>query len=376
MNTRLPHSTEVFVIGGGPAGLAAALAARRRGLDVTLADCSIPPIDKACGEGVMPDGLAAARCLGLDLEAAGGQPFRGIRFCHRDHRVQAEFPIGTGLGLRRAALHQLMVDHALASGVHLAWGVRIAGISADGVIADDRLVRARWIIGADGAHSPVRRWAGLDASVHESRRFGFRRHYRAAPWSEFMEIHWGDACQLYITPIAADEICVVLISSDSRLRLDDALPQFPEVQRRLARSTPTNPERGGVTASRRLKHVARGNVALVGDASGSVDAITGEGLCLLFQQSIALADALAAGDRSRDLSQYQIAHRRIGRRPELMADLMLSMDRRRRLRTRAIRALAAQPSLFAGMLAMHVGERPLREVLSDGLALGWRMLAV
>ncbi len=372
MNSRLPNSTEVFVIGGGPAGLAAALAARRRGLDVTMADSSIPPIDKACGEGIMPDGLAAARSLGLDLDAAGGQPFHGIRFCHRDSHVQAEFPQGHGLGLRRTALHQLMVEQAAAAGVRMAWGVRVTGINSDGVMANDQMVRARWMIGADGAHSPVRRWAGLDACAHESRRFGFRRHYRVAPWSEFMEIHWGDACQLYITPISASEVCVVLISSDSHLRLEDAMPQFPEVQERLAGVAPANAERGGVTASRRLKSVARGSVALVGDASGSVDAITGEGLCLLFQQSVALADALVAGD----LAPYQAAHRRIGRRPELMADLMLLMDHRRRLRTRTIRALEAQPSLFAGMLAMHVGERPLWEMLTDGLALGWRMFAV
>ncbi len=63
----LPRTTDVFVIGGGPAGLAAAIAARRLGFDVTLADCSVPPVDKACGEGIMPDGLAAARALGLDL---------------------------------------------------------------------------------------------------------------------------------------------------------------------------------------------------------------------------------------------------------------------------------------------------------------------
>src|SRR6185295_20246868 len=78
--TALPGSTDVFVIGGGPAGLAAALAARRRGFDVTLADSAVPPIDKACGEGIMPDGLAAARALGVDLEAAPGHMFRGVRF--------------------------------------------------------------------------------------------------------------------------------------------------------------------------------------------------------------------------------------------------------------------------------------------------------
>ncbi|MCX6627873.1 MAG: hypothetical protein NTW28_09620, partial [Candidatus Solibacter sp.] len=192
------------------------------------------------------------------------------------------------------------------------------------------------------------------------------------PWGQYMEIHWGDRCQLYVTPIAAAEVCVALISHDQRLRLEDALPDFPEVQRRLAAAGPANLERGGVTASRRLKAVCRGNVALVGDASGSVDAITGEGLCLLFQQSMALAAALEAGD----LALYQTAHRRIGRRPEWMADLMLLLDRRRGLRSRAIRALAARPNLFAGMLAMHVGEQSTLGFLANSLSLGWRMLTL
>src|ERR1700694_4539047 len=88
---RLPQSTDVFVIGGGPAGLAAAIAARRRGFDVTVADCSVPPMDKACGEGVMPDGLGAPRLLGLDLDVDGAQRFRGIRFCDRSAAVEAAF---------------------------------------------------------------------------------------------------------------------------------------------------------------------------------------------------------------------------------------------------------------------------------------------
>ncbi len=370
--TALPRSTDLFVIGGGPAGLAAALAARRRGLDVTLADCSVPPIDKACGEGIMPDGLAAARSLGLDLDAAGGHPFRGIRFCDGDTAVESAFPNGNGLGLRRTALHQLMVKQAMDAGVRLAWGVRVAGITTEGVVADDRLVRARWIAGADGGNSLVRRWAGLDACHHQSRRFGFRRHYAVPSWNQYMEIHWGDGCQLYITPVAANEVCVVLISRDHRLRLEDALPGFGDVERRLSAAAPTNLERGGVTASRRLKAVCRGNVALVGDASGSVDAITGEGLCLLFQQSVALAAALEAGD----LGLYQAEHRRIGRRPEFLAGMMLLLDRRRRLRSRVIRAMAGRPQLFADMLAMHVGQLSTTDFLTNGLALGWRMLTL
>src|ERR1022692_2180287 len=61
--------TDLFVIGGGPAGLAAAIAARLKGLNVTLADGARPPIDKACGEGLMPDGLAALRSLGVKWDS-------------------------------------------------------------------------------------------------------------------------------------------------------------------------------------------------------------------------------------------------------------------------------------------------------------------
>jgi menaquinone-9 beta-reductase len=357
----MPTSTDVFVIGGGPAGLAAALAARRRGFSVTVADSAVPPIDKACGEGIMPDGLTAARALGLDLEPAGGFRFRGIRFCEGSHRVEAAFPNGEGLGLRRTVLHQLMVDRAADAGVRMCWGTHVNPDS----------VKARWIVAADGGHSPVRRWAGLDACELNSRRFGFRRHYEIAPWSEFMEIHWGDGFQLYVTPVDKFEVCVVLISRNQRLRLDDALPQFPELQRRLSAGC-ASLERGGVSASRRLKSVYRGNVALVGDASGSVDAITGEGLCLLFQQSVALAAAMEAGN----LSLYQAEHRSIGKRPAFMADLMLLMDNRALLRRRTMGALAAKPGLFERMLALHVGEIGPRQLVHAGLALGWGILTV
>lgn len=350
----------MFVIGGGPAGLAAAIAARQRGMDVVVADGAVPPIDKACGEGIMPDGLAAARALGLDLEPAG-QPFRGIRFVSGGRGVQADFPRGAGVGVRRTALHQIMLDRAASLGVRFRWGTPIRSLGE---------VRARWIVGADGGHSRVRTWAGLDASVRDTRRYGFRRHYRVDPPSRFMEIHWARECQLYLTPVGVQEVCAVLISRNPRLRLEEALPRFPELRDRLRPDAALTPERGGVTAMRRLQAVYRGNVALVGDASGSVDAITGEGLCLLFQHALALADALEVGD----LTRYAAAHRAIGRRPEWMADLMLLLDGRDRLRARAFRAMAARPSLFARMLAMHVGELSTLAFLRNGLALGWQMV--
>ncbi len=331
---------DVFIVGGGPAGLATAIAARRRGLAVTVSDAALPPIDKACGEGIMPDGLAAARAIGVSFDGAPARAFRGIRFRDGERTVEAPFPHGCGLAMRRTVLHQILLDHASQAGVRLQWGGSISRLDE---------IRARWIVGADGGNSQVRRWAGLDACRRDAKRFGFRRHFDTAPWSDFVEIVWGERFQLYLTPVAAQEMCVALISADPKLRLEEAIARIPGLARRLGQ--PAGPIRGGITASRQLRSVCSRNVALAGDASGSVDAVTGEGICLAFRQAEALAGALAAGD----LSLYAAAHRRLARRPQAMADLMLLLDRSARLRHAAIRVLAAHPGWFARMLALHVG---------------------
>lgn len=367
------YDTDVFVIGGGPAGLAAALAARRKGFRVMVADAACPPIDKACGEGLMPDSLASLRTLGVSLggESAHSFPFRGIRFLESGVSFEADFPDGCGLGVRRTALHAILAGHAARVGVRLLWGARVTGVFEGRVLMDGREVRARWIVGADGTNSRVRAWAGLDTSRRQSSRFGFRRHYAIAPWSNYVEIYWGTGAQIYVTPAGSECVSVALIAGDRHARLDTQLARFPEIRMRLDGVPAINAERGAVTVSRRLGSVCRGNVALVGDASGSVDAITGEGLCLAFRQALALADSMERGD----LTHYQTEHRRLVRRPAFMAALMLGFDARPRLRARAFRALAAKPHIFAGMLAMHVGELSVPAFAVNGLNLAWQMIA-
>ena len=187
-----------------------------------------------------------------------------------------------------------------------------------------------------------------------------------------MEIYWGHACQMYVTPIGPREICVVVISRDSHLRLDQAMVEFSELNARLRQAAIISAERGAVSASRRLGRVFRGNLILLGDASGSVDAITGEGLRLSFEQALKLADALSCGD----LKMYQRAHRRLARRPAFMANLMLSLDRCVWLRRRILRALAAEPRIFANQLAMHVGASSVADFVHYGmLPLGRGILA-
>ena len=155
------------------------------------------------------------------------------------------------------------------------------------------------------------------------------------------------------------------------MRLEDAWREFPKLAGRLCQAEPRSAERGAVTVSRSLGQVYRGNIALIGDASGSVDALTGEGLCLSFRQAMALADALGNGD----LESYQRAHRRLARRPNTTGRLLLLLDRHPPFRKRALRGLAEDPELFARLLAAHLGEASPRFLAATSLRLGWQFLA-
>jgi len=367
----LTQDLDIFVAGGGPAGLAAAIAAQRRGFRVALADPGYPPIDKACGEGLLPDGVAALEELGVSLGPADAMPFHGIRFVQASLSAEARFPSRSAVGVRRTALHRVLVECAERAGVQLLWGTPVTGIGPHvAMLGAGKTVRCRWIIGADGEASRIRSWAAIDSPAATLRRFGFRRHYRISPWTDFMELHWGDAFQIYITPIAPGEICVAALSTDPHFRLDDALARMPELAARFRRAEPVSTERGAVSASRRLSEVWRGHVALVGDASGSVDAITGLGLRLAFRQALALGAALEAGD----LARYASEHRRLSLRAGLMASSLLLAGRRRGIRERAMRALAAHPRVFARLVAAHAGAASHLDFAAAGMALGWRML--
>jgi len=161
-----------------------------------------------------------------------------------------------------------MVEHAEACGVSLHWNTPARLSDLD---------RVGWVIGADGVTSAVRRAAGLDRGRSTSRRFGFRRHFRITPWTDFVEVYWSHRAQAYITPVNDHETGIALIADDASTRYSDLFRIFPDLAARIGNADPVSTLRGAITMSRRFARVTGGNVALVGDASGSVDAITGEG---------------------------------------------------------------------------------------------------
>jgi flavin-dependent dehydrogenase len=362
---------DVFVCGGGPAGLAAAIAIRMRGFSVALADYFQPPIDKACGEGLMPDALADLHSLGVSLDRCETGAFQGIRFVGPQHGSSARFPVGHGVGVRRTLLHQVLSERARELGIEMFWGTRVAGISRAAVHLDSGEARCRWIIGADGHHSQVRQWAGLQRGRNHLRRIGLRRHFNVRPWSEFVEIYWGPRSQMYVTPIAPEQICVALISRTRCNSFQSGLDDFPALRARLAGAVPVTPARGALTVTRRLRSVTAGNVALVGEASGSCDAITGEGLAMGFRQAIAVAAAISSGN----LESYETAHREIAALPHMMARAMLLMDGSRIVREHALRAFAAKPEIFQRLLSLHVGGlAPSTFGVAGALSVGWQVL--
>ena len=360
---------EVFVIGGGPAGLAAAIAVRKRGFGVSVADPCEPPIDKTCGEGLLPDAVEALSRLGVELPRGVGSAIRGIRFLHESESAEACFPSKPGLGVRRTALHGSLVAHASACGVSLRWRARVRA-TGDGLFLDGQRVSAGWIIGADGANSIVRRWSGLDGHSRPSHRFAFRTHFRVLPWTDFVEVYWGRGIQIYVTPIGEMDVCVAVVSHESRTRLNDALRDFPALADRLRGAEPITTERGGITGMMKLTRVSRDNVALVGDASGCVDAVTGEGLGLAFRQAMELADAMAAGK----LGLYEARHRKLMQRPFFMGHSLLLLDRHDALRRRVIRVFDAHSEVFRRCVAAHVGALTKSGLVLTGANLGWRLL--
>jgi menaquinone-9 beta-reductase len=379
----MPFSTtstqpDVLIVGAGPAGLASAIAAATQGLHVEVIDARNPPIDKACGEGLLPASLESLAALGFDLKEllhTESSPLCGIRFLNGKNIAEAAFPLSSGRGIRRTVLHEILVDQAESLGVRFHWenAVRAIEPTAQGALirTNRQTLSTRYLIGADGHQSRVAAAAGLTAATIHSRRIGLSQHYATAPWTNFVEIYWSDRGQAYVTPTSSNEVCVAYVANQRSSTAAEALSQFPTLQRHLANAPLSGVARGSITLDRKLRRVTTGNIALIGDASGSVDAITGEGLALCFRQAAALALALKADD----LTLYQKAHRRIQRIPSLMSRALLLLDRSPRLRNQLFGAFERRPLLFEQLLQVHIRQSPLRVFGTHGLlAAGLQML--
>ena len=308
---------DVLVVGGGPVGLAVGIRCALAGLSVTVAEPRAAPVDKACGEGVMPAAVRRLAALGVTPD---GHPLRGIRYLDAAHRADAPFRHGDGLGVRRTVLHAALAARAAALGIPVL-PVRVTAFErhADHVTAAG--VAARYLVAADGLHSTIRRvlereWPPLAGRGSRSPvpRYGLRRHFRVAPWTDLVEVHWTPRSEAYVTPVSDDVVGIGLLFGRPRRDApaeaatggdgtrDDSggdfaarLAAFPALRDHLGGAPPASEVRGAGPLRQDVRRRVYGRVLLVGDASGYVDALTGEGIGVGLAQAEALAGCLAAG---------------------------------------------------------------------------------
>jgi flavin-dependent dehydrogenase len=339
---------DVLVVGGGPVGLATAIRCAQQGLSVTVAEPRTAPVDKACGEGVLPAAVGRLAALGV---VPDGHPLRGIRYLDARHRADAPFRHGHGLGVRRTVLHAALAERAAALRIPVI-PVRVTAFDRHAGHVTAAGIEARYLVAADGLHSTIRRTLEREspggsgparngtvrngtARTGAPPRYGLRRHYQVPPWTDMVEVYWSASAEAYVTPVSPDSVGVALLfakpprtaSSASAAAsgapgangngprdeagtdgdYDARLAAFPALLDRLGGAAPASGVRGAGPLRHDVARRVHGRVLLVGDASGYVDALTGEGIGVGLAQADELARCLAAG-RPED---YERAWRRV-----------------------------------------------------------------
>ncbi|THA56617.1 NAD(P)/FAD-dependent oxidoreductase [Streptomyces sp. A1136] len=332
---------DLLVAGGGPAGLATAIHGALAGLEVVVAEPRPTPIDKACGEGLMPG--AVHRLAELSVPVAG-RDFRGIRYVDGVSGLRAEglFREGPGRGVRRTELQAALADRAERLGVRVV-ARRVEEVRQDEHRVGAAGLTARYLVAADGLHSPVRRALGLAAPPAPGRRprYGLRRHYAVAPWSDLVEVHWAPRCEAYVTPLGPDRIGVAVLTCE-QAPFEEQLARFPMLSARLPAPKPGDAVRGaGPLRQRSLARVA-GRVLFVGDAAGYVDALTGEGLSL----ALAAAGELVRCVRAGRPQEYERAWRQVSRSYRALTGSLLWARGQPWLAGRIVPLAARLPGVF------------------------------
>ena len=333
---------DVLVAGGGPVGLATALYLHDAGLAVTVAEPRPGPIDKACGEGLLPAAVRALAQLGVQPV---GRPLRGIGYRDESHQVQAEFRAGSGRGVRRTELHRVLDRAVQSRGIAIVQAA-VGSIEQDADTVRAAGLQARYLVAADGLHSGIR--ASLDlgapAPAKHPKRWGQRRHFCLRPWTDLVEVHWATDAEAYVTPVG-DELLGVAILSSRQQSFDQQLQSFPELAERLAGAEGTKVLGAGPLRQHVRRRVA-GRVLLVGDAAGYVDALTGEGISVGLHSARLLAHCL----RQDRPDRYERAWHSSSRRYRVLTESLLFAAERPVLRRRIVPIAARAPRLFGAIV--------------------------
>jgi flavin-dependent dehydrogenase len=287
---------DLIVVGGGSAGMAAAIHAAQSGKRVKVFDAAGPDFDKPCGEGLMPPAIQALRQLGVRMPDAS--PLSGVRyFVDSGRSAYAPFSKSqAAMGIRRRLLRQAMWQRASELGVVIVQETADqVSVSPESVVVNHDT--ADYLCIASGAHSRLLKDLGLRSSRRKrptGQRSGLRRHVNVKPWSDCVEVYWRDHCELYVTPVS--ESCVnIAILSWNPFQFDNMLKLFPEVLAKIEGATWGDEASGRAPLLHRASRVQSGRIFVAGDAALFLDAMTGEGNTLAIRSGMAVARAIMDG---------------------------------------------------------------------------------
>jgi flavin-dependent dehydrogenase len=330
---------DVLIVGGGPCGLAAAIHARMHNLSVCIFEPKAGVIDKACGEGLMPHGVAQLNRLGVRIEQAF--PFKGIRYLRGAQPAvfaQGDFKGQTGLGVRRLELHRAMLNRADALDVQ--WRHEAAEsvlVQTQRVVVNG--ISGRYLLAADGLHSPIRRQFGLNGAPSKTQRYGMRQHFKARPWTDHVEVYWSQQGEAYVTPVDECTVGVAFLFNKPN-QFETLLDALPILKSKLG--APVSRLRGAGPFHQKVRARVSGRLLLIGDAAGYVDPLTGEGISVGIKTAMLAVDSLVK-DRP---AEYERAWRAAMRRYNLMTQGLLWLTRSLLIRRHFVSTLRRLPWLF------------------------------
>ena len=310
----MPATADLLVVGAGPAGAAAAIAARGHGLDVALVDKATFPRDKTCGDGLTTAALDRLERLGVPVPGLGAEPVRSVVVVAPDH-WQVELPLPESgwhaTVVERAILDAALVDRARAVGVAVHEGVSVdeVGVGADAVwvrTSDGTEWQVPFVVAADGHYSSVRRLTAraveADLGAWHAVRQYFGRVADPRLWVLFERDLLPGYAWVFPLPDGRANVGFGVLRRAgydgkalkglwtdllARPVLRAVLGPHAEPEGRYrAWPIPTaySPER-----------LVDGRVLYVGDAAAVVDPMTGEGIAQALDSGVFAADAVAAG---------------------------------------------------------------------------------
>jgi len=288
---------DVIVIGGGPAGSTTALLLARAGMQVALCEARAVLPERVCGMYLCPAGVATLDRLNLRQRVErGARRLRGMVLVAPGlSRLETDFPRAAaapdhGLALPRPALDNALLEAARDAGVSVLMGCRPSLARTPGgwsARSDNREpFAARLLVGADGRKSSTARLLGLSLPVRRSRTAIHIDCAARRPTSPRGEMHvFPDGTYIGLNPVSDRLVNVSLVCDPSELRrrtAAEAINARLEASPHLSALLTPLPAgaRPGVTfpANARVRAAATDDAALVGDASGYIDPLTGEGI--------------------------------------------------------------------------------------------------